>query len=520
MRAINSLDCASHVSETTQKMPATYEESHLDVPLMALVFAVAGGLLTWTAAPGTLWLDTGEFGAIGWQLSISHPPGHPFHALLTRGVQSLLPIADLAFRSNLLSVLCVALALSLLYRIIRRVAPELPPPLVAALALIPLTFEPVYGQAIRAEVYGLQFLLSGFLALGCMRVAEGTDGRDLVCLSFIFGLAGTNHSFIGLYWVPFALFAMWHARVQGLAIFAAVVSGALGLLVYAYLPMRARAGGEIGWGTPDSMAGIWETISGKAWMHNLLPAAEPPGIVEATGLLSGYVIQGVGPAVSALAIVVLLVAVPHWVRSRNLLVIAVAAAAVMPFALRLRNHIDLSNPDLGGYLASGLMAIVVLLSMGLAIFTERLRLLGGVMICLVAVVQPGFTDRPQNVSSDRSSERYVRGLFAEVPVGGVLITSDYSSTFTAWSLRAFEAHRPDVGLVYRGRVHQSWTRDRLAQRNAELARRLNDFPTHFLGDEVRWERSSIRRARAASSTSPGDGLDPGYSPEFDGCKAG
>ena len=130
---------------------------------MAAVFALTCAWSAWYCAPGPLWYDTAEFGATSWRLSLSHPPGHPLHALATHGVQQLLPLGDLGFRANLTSALCLGLALALFFRLLCRLAPQGPRFAAAAFALVPLALSPIAEQGIRAEVYALQILLSVWL---------------------------------------------------------------------------------------------------------------------------------------------------------------------------------------------------------------------------------------------------------------------------------------------------------------------------------------------------------------------
>ena len=235
----------------------------------ACVFAVAAVYLCWAAAPGLLWHDTGEFGAIAWRLSLSHPPGHPIHAMWTLGAQLGIPWGDLGFRANLSSVVAVALSLGAFYSLIRRWRPAITPGLAAALALAPLAMPAVIEQAVRSEVYALQLLITVGLAHGCFAVAAGRDQRSLIWLAALFGLAGANHSYVGLLWVPIAVASMVIGRSKFRAIVGAACAGLATLLSYSYLVMRATRGGEVGWGTPDTPAELWSTIRGEEWVKSL-----------------------------------------------------------------------------------------------------------------------------------------------------------------------------------------------------------------------------------------------------------
>ncbi len=451
-----------------------------------MLFAFSGVCLTWLSAPGSAWLDTGEFGAVAWSLDLSHPPGHPLHALLTKGIQLSIPIGDLGFRSALGSVLCLGLALGCLFRLGCRLLPDASRAVIGGWCLLPLLATPVVLQGVRAEVYALQILLSVILAERCFAVSTGQDRRALLMLCLIFGLAGSNHSYIGLYWVPFALLAILMSGLNLRQFNVSAGFGLLGLSTYLYLPIRAGRGDEIGWGLPHTPDAFWDTITGRAWRHNLVPSTELPTVLDTVTSLAGSVFLGLG-ALSVIMLLLIVVAVPDWVKQRRWLALVVGFAVVLPFSLRVGTAVDLSNPDLGGYLASGFIALILLALVAFETLGERGRRFAcvGLFVALAWTVwERGFSP---GVEHDRGSERYARGALDEVPVGGALVVADYSTLFSLWSLRSFEDVRPDVGIVYRGQVHSVWLAERLASRHPSVAAKLGEFPHSFLVEDARWE---------------------------------
>jgi len=147
-----------------------------DAAYASAVFALTGCFLVWTALAGSQWYDTAEFSAVGWWLSASHPPGHPLHAVLAHGADRLF-LGDVAFRTNVLSAVCVASSLAVAYSVFRRLAPLLPRYAVAAAAAAPAFMSSVWLSGVRAEVYGLQLLLTVVLARLSLDVARGDDQR-------------------------------------------------------------------------------------------------------------------------------------------------------------------------------------------------------------------------------------------------------------------------------------------------------------------------------------------------------
>ena len=54
--------------------------------------------------------DSGELIAVVHTLGTAHPPGYPLWTLLAAGWERVLPLGSVAFRLNLLSAVCTALA--------------------------------------------------------------------------------------------------------------------------------------------------------------------------------------------------------------------------------------------------------------------------------------------------------------------------------------------------------------------------------------------------------------------------
>ncbi len=448
---------------------------------MAAVFAVAGSVTGWTTLPAAAWHDSAELASVAWRLSLSHSPGHPLHALSTRAVQ-FAPLGDGGFRANLASALCLAAALALLYRVLRRVAPGAGRLAAALAALLPVAMPAVWLQGARAEVYALQALLTVATGALCLRVAAGDDDRALPALALVFGLAGANHSYVGLMGIPLALWAMWVGFRGWRSVVGAVFAGTLGLMANLYLLLRARAGAEIGWGTPDSLAELWSTLSGEEWRRAMLPEAGTVDLADNLASLTAYLFDQLGALPSLVAFAVLLVAVPRWVRERRFLALALLAALCIPFASRVLYTVDRFNPDLGGYVVGALFAWTAMLLLAL----ERWPRPAAVALGLLFALSLGRID-PGARRGTRTAERFARALLDEVPPGGALVVSDFNSAFLGWWLRAFEGSRPDVGVIFRGQVRRPWVGERLATQRPDLAAGLARFPLGYDGPDVRFE---------------------------------
>src|SRR5713101_5547691 len=104
--------------------------------LTPLIFLGALALYVRTLAPSVaeLFDDSLEFQLVGFKLAIAHPTGYPLYTLLLK-LASFLPFGDVAYRANLLSAICAAVAVALVYLSVLRLTDAVLPSLVAAAAL-------------------------------------------------------------------------------------------------------------------------------------------------------------------------------------------------------------------------------------------------------------------------------------------------------------------------------------------------------------------------------------------------
>ncbi|MDP6945363.1 MAG: DUF2723 domain-containing protein, partial [Myxococcota bacterium] len=179
-----------------------------DPRVQAALFTGTLTLYIATATPGAFWLDSSELAAAGVTLGIPHAPGHPLYLILAHAA-SLVPVGSIGFRLAMLSALCGALAVTLVYALTMRLAAVTldarPPDWAAALPAVAFALsEALWLQSVRAEVYTLHLLI----ALGLLVVAiDWTLSKDrrpgpLWSAAFLLGLGGGNHHLLLLALMP------------------------------------------------------------------------------------------------------------------------------------------------------------------------------------------------------------------------------------------------------------------------------------------------------------------------------
>jgi hypothetical protein len=218
----------------------------------AAVALVALAMYLRTMLPSIAFWDTAEAQTVPYTLSIFHPTGFPFYTLVGWAWTHLIPFGGVAWRMNLLSGVCVALAAAFAVLIIGQLAQERHRWTVAgAAAAGGLSFafasEP-WRNAIRADVHALHILLAALLVWlliswrSSVRARSPRSGRWLAAAALTFGLGMATHPLIGLCafgiaaWVVLVDRHIWRRWRLVLACTGLLV---LGISVYAYIYLRA-----------------------------------------------------------------------------------------------------------------------------------------------------------------------------------------------------------------------------------------------------------------------------------------
>ncbi len=203
--------------------------------------------------------DTFEFQVVAPRLGIAHPSGYPLYILIGK-LFSLLPFGSPAWRVNLSSAVCAALASSVLFLALSESAnrpisqspianhpianPPIPNPqslLLPLLAALTLAFSPtLWARAIEAEVYALNALLT---AVGVWTAARWMAGklqpaRALPLFGLLTGVAMASHVTLGALAFLALPLLFTHPRPGWRALLYAAILGLAGLALYAYIPLR------------------------------------------------------------------------------------------------------------------------------------------------------------------------------------------------------------------------------------------------------------------------------------------
>src|SRR2546425_8107370 len=232
----------------------------IDWGLLAITTGVVGAsgiLYILTAARDIVVGDSPEFVTVAFTLGVAHPPGYPVMTLLGH-LFSLLPIDPLAFRVNLVSVVCDAAAVGVVYLTAWRLTGER---WASALMALLLAVNPLFWKwSLVPEAFPLNTLVAATMVYLLVLWQERPERtRFLVLAAFVGGLGMSNHQTIVLL-LPAVLFLLFRQRAvlfgRPRVLGACVLACLAGLLPYVYLPWAAAHHPPLDCGSINSLDGL------------------------------------------------------------------------------------------------------------------------------------------------------------------------------------------------------------------------------------------------------------------------
>ena len=430
----------------------------LGVGLVALVVYLA------TLAPGLTWAhdsaDGGELAAAAATLGISHPPGYPTYVLLAHPF-TVLPVGEIATRTNLFSAICAAGAVALLTGGVTLVVRR---PIAAIGAGLALAFAPLlWSQAIVTEVHALNALFGACLLVLAIR-GRACEPLPLprptllaLSLGFAWGLSLGNHP-TALFYAPLASAGLGRLRRHWGA---AVVGFALGLIIYLYLPLRALADPPINWGDPQTLERFWWMVSGGPYRQFVfsLPATHLPTRLSAWSGLWVSQFGWIGLLVTALG------GVGLWTTDRPLL-----AAGGVTVSLASAFAVGYDTTDSYLYLIPALVCLALWLGVGVDRLLDILagRMLPAAEVAAVLVIPlVAWAAAGRFSTLDRSEDRvagtFVASVLRQAPPNAIILSERDGFTFALWYGTAALGRRPDVAVVDLGLLGYGWYAEELAR---------------------------------------------------------
>jgi len=411
------------------------------IPLIAYLLSMPKGL-TW-ANHGA---DGGDLITAAMTLGVPHPSGYPTYTLLG-WLFSRLPIGTPAWRVGLLSAVAMAGAAFFVHQIIAQKTDSRIAALVGAwsFAAVPL----VWGQAIIAEVYGVNLFFVGLLLWLLNR-------RNFFWTGVVFGLALGTHLTI-IFWLPVVAYAI--IRHSSFVTRNFILGFLFGTVIFLYLPIRAGQG-AITWGEPNTIAGFWALVSGQiyqGYLFNVSTAAMGGRL----SLLVDYFWQAGLPGLFLAGVGVYKI----WQQNRSLILATTLSTAGYVFYALSYGTADSFIYILPLFLLMGVAAGMGTADILAQVLSPQGRRWTGVLMLAATLILGGAHFKTLDLRADVTAENFWMATMSEMPPDAIVFSGKDRYTFALWYARYALKYRTDVTIIDTRLTAFDWYRASLPQEN-------------------------------------------------------
>jgi tetratricopeptide (TPR) repeat protein len=516
------------------------------------VFCVSLLLYGLTLAPTVTLIDSGELIVAVRNLGVAHPPGFPLYLVLAH-LASLVPLGNIAARIHFASALFAALASAAVTLVMaellitaqhrsgsqarrknisRRSARKagvavgtasptdgtsnkvlvLIPALTAGLVMA--FSRTLWSYATIAEVYSLNTLFVVIIFFLMLRWRRRiVEARTLTAAAkppiadydyllytaaVLFGLAlGVHHVTVGLTLPAIAVIAYRTEGprffVSGRLLYAAVLSFAALLAVYAYLPLAAARSPILNWGDPRSLQAIWSHVTGKQYQVFFSFASQSAGaqLLEFGKLAARQLGPWGFPLGAALVIAGLANTFKHARTTFWMVIVMIACDMAYSLSYTIEEDKD-------AYYLPTFIALIITIGFGLgwllryALARPLISRRPLIAAVLAGLILPGLSLAGNWPYNNRRhywiAHDYVANILGVVEPNALLLNQDWQVQSPMIYTREVEQLRRDVKVVDLNLMNHSWYIDYLREAYPDLIRRSRDKVDAFVTQLVSWER--------------------------------
>lgn len=424
---------------------------HVSTPLYTVLFVMCcvAFLYFFTLPKNIGFGDAGTMATAAVTLGVAHPPGFPTYMLIGK-LFSFFPFGSMLMRLQLVSV-CSAVSLILvIFLLVYMTATEKTWRFWQALstALFVALSYGVWSQAGNVESYIMTNLFMFGVIMLCLYNAPWW------ILGVILGLGGGLNP-IGIAVLPVMLYVVKFSKKL---LFLGIVAGITLILVYSYLPIRARAHPFVNWDNPQTVEAIIRHITGGGL--NIQSATVVNGFTGSIQWFADAWMRFGYLAVVQLTPLILPIAGfggwTVWKRNRKMFWV---------WMMLLVGNVSLAGLYVSGnrdiWMMTSMIVLVVLAGEGV-MACGRWRVFCGIV--LLGAVLWGSVPRTITTMKHDVSGFYLADLYRDIPAHAILIGG--GETFHSLTLYAREVAkiRPDVipvdMTIFYG---QQWYRENLAK---------------------------------------------------------
>ena len=241
-----------------------------DLLIFSSVFFIS--LITYirTLCPTVYVGDSGELIAACATLGIPHPPGFPLYVILGKMFISILRFSNIAYRMNLFSALCAAIASGILGVLLRRIFSV--GAVISILFGLSFAFSSTHWSvATVAVTYPLSSLLCAAGIFALLLWSENREEKYLCAFFLIVGLDAAVHTLSTVLFLAGLIFISlnlkWDAQ-ELKKIFKPALFMLPGLCLYLLIPLRAAMKPALNWSDPSTLPRLVRFLTrGEYWEH-------------------------------------------------------------------------------------------------------------------------------------------------------------------------------------------------------------------------------------------------------------
>jgi hypothetical protein len=404
-------------------VPALFRrDDRRDLLVACAAAVVSGGVFGATMFPGLVGIgDTPKLQFVGRVLGTPHSPGYPLYVLLS-WLFAHLPVGTLAFRINLFSVVCGAVATGLFALILRELGCSR---LVSFAGALAIAFGRLFwSQAILAEVYMLNAVLFAGVLLYLLRWSRTRSHRDLAAALGFFGAGLAHHLTLAMTAPALLLFALLVDRrvVNRRTVVTAVIACAAGLMLYGLLWLRTTEGAAFLEARASSFGELYNVVSARQFQKALFRFSPSELLSVRAPLVWRWIadeLRWPGLLLAALAVVALARRNP-----RHLVLLAGCIAIVTGFALNYDVY-DVQVFLLIPLVAFGLLAAVGLETVVTAMRNRHAAVPAVLLTLLVPYAQGRVNIRTNDQHLHTYEMRFFDAFFTALPDRTAIVAESY-----------------------------------------------------------------------------------------------
>ena len=409
-----------------------------------------------TLCPTIFVEDSAEFSTAAGIFGVPHPPGYPLYTLLAGLFVRVLPVGDIAYRSNLFSAACGGAAVAVLWLLLRRLGVGRLGALVATMSFA--VGETFWSESLAAEVHSLNVVLLVLALLFTVEAVQAPSARRYAWAGLTIGLAVGHRNINAVFLAPLVVVLELERRKQKrdprllLTGLGALVASAA---VYLYLPIAASRDPALDMGEPTSFPRLWSVITAHAYMRHLQTAS----LATDLGRLSHFIADlpvnlGLALFAAPVGFVLLYRRGPRWL----LLSLAWLAAASLGFSV-IYNVLHISSYWIPTYLALSIAA-------GFGFDAWRGKSAAVLPFVAAAVIPLGFSSI--NLHGTTIAHAYGRQLLENAPPRALIVSLSDTETHVLLYEQAIEHVRTDAVVVSANEL-DGWYVEQLARRHPDVS---------------------------------------------------